>query len=202
MKRICIIYYSLHGHVAQLAEIMKSSIEDVGGIVDIYRLPETLSEDVLEKVFAAPKKAHPLLETYTVLEQYDGFLWGIPSRFGDFPPQWLHFWEVCGNPLFYRGSLHGKYVGIFVSTSSLGGGQESTIINALSIACHLGLLYVPLGYKHAQSILQATDEPRAGSAWGSGVLVGTDNARSATYWEKELASIQAQTFYNVIPDPK
>jgi len=73
----------MYGHVHKLAEAEAAGIKEAGGTCDLYQVPETLPEDVLGKMHAPPKDSH--IQTLTdpaVLEQYDGFLFGIPTRYG------------------------------------------------------------------------------------------------------------------------
>lgn len=79
----------MYGHIRQLAEAEKKGIEKAGGTVDLYQVEETLSADVLAKMHAPPKPNDvPVLSDPTTLLQYDAFLFGIPTRFGNFPAQW------------------------------------------------------------------------------------------------------------------
>lgn len=80
------------------------------------------------------------------LEEFDGILFGIPTRYGNFPAQFKTFWDKAGKQ-WASGSYWGKYAGMFVSTGGLGGGQESTCISTMSTLVHQGFIYVPLGYK-------------------------------------------------------
>ncbi|KAL9633852.1 MAG: hypothetical protein Q9164_004442, partial [Protoblastenia rupestris] len=68
--------------------------------------------------------------TADTLATYDAFLLGIPTRYGNFPAQWKVFWDSTGK-LWQTGGLWGKYCGLFVSTASLGGGQESTALASM-----------------------------------------------------------------------
>ena len=79
------------------------------------------------------------------MKEYDAFIIGVPTRYGNFPGQWKAFWDSTGQ-LWASGALAGKYAGIFVSTAAMGGGQESTALAAMSTFAHHGLIYVPLGY--------------------------------------------------------
>ena len=72
-------------------------------------------------------------------------MFGIPTRYGNYPAQFKAFWDATGS-LWAQGALAGKIAGIFVSTGTPGGGQESTAMNALSCLTHHGIIYVPLGY--------------------------------------------------------
>lgn len=75
--------YSTYGHIVKLAEAEAAGIRAAGGSVDIFQIPETLPKDVLAKLYAAPKSDYPVLSDPTDLEQYDAFLFGIPTRFGE-----------------------------------------------------------------------------------------------------------------------
>lgn len=86
MTKIAIIYYSMYGHVATMAEAVKKGVEAGGAECDIYQVAETLPEDVLGKMGAPPKKEHPII-TADKMTDYDGFLFGLSGRFGTFPGQ-------------------------------------------------------------------------------------------------------------------
>ncbi|CRK36828.1 hypothetical protein BN1708_020134, partial [Verticillium longisporum] len=70
-------------------------------------------------------------EDPSVLAEYDAFLLGIPTRYGNFPAQWKTFWDKTGKQ-WATGGFFGKLAGVFISTGTLGGGQESTAIASLS----------------------------------------------------------------------
>lgn len=107
--------------------------------------------------------------TPDILAQYDAFLFGIPTRYGNFSAQWKAFWDSTGQQ-WMAGAYWGKYAGVFVSTASPGGGQESTVIASLSTLAHHGIIYVPLGFKHTFSLLADLSEVRGGSPWGAGTF--------------------------------
>jgi NAD(P)H dehydrogenase (quinone) len=117
---------------------------------------------------APPKSSLPVI-TPGKLEQYDAFLFGIPTRYGNFPTQWKAFFDNTGKQ-WTQGAYWGKYVGVFVSTAAPGGGQESTVISAMSTLAHHGMIYVPLGYKTAFPILSDLEKVRGGSPWGAGTF--------------------------------
>lgn len=117
---------------------------------------------------APPKSDIPIAEPAT-LEQYDAILFGIPTRYGNFPAQWKAFWDKTSGQ-WAKGGYFQKYAGVFVSTGTPGGGQESTVIAAMSTLAHHGIIYVPLGYKNTFSLLADLSEVRGGSAWGAGTF--------------------------------
>jgi len=195
--RVAIIYYSMYGHIAKLAEREKKGIEAAGGKVDVFQIKETLPEEVLKKMWAAPKDASVPVVTPQDLTNYDAFLFGIPTRFGNYSAQWKTFIDELGQ-LWQQGALQGKYFGLFISTGTPGGGQESTAIAALSSWVHQGLVYVPLGYKNNFAQLANVNELRGGSPWGAGTFSGADGSRQPTPLELELAEIQGKVFYETV----
>lgn len=194
--RIAIVYYSMYGHIRQLAQAEKAGIEKAGGTCDFYQIEETLPKEVLQKMHAPTEQTgDAILTDPKVLEQYDAFLFGIPTRYGNFPAQWKAFWDKTGQQ-WQTGAYWGKYVGVFVSTATPGGGQESTVISAMSTLAHHGMIYVPLGYKTAFGQLANLDEVRGGTPWGAGTFASGDGSRQPSKLELEVATIQGESFYN------
>ncbi|KAI0410031.1 minor allergen Alt a 7 [Xylaria palmicola] len=196
--KIAIVYYSMYGHIAKLAEAEKAGIEKAGGTVDLYQIPETLSSDVLAKMHAPAQSADvPLLEDPATLEQYDAFLLGIPTRYGNFPAQWKTFWDKTGKQ-WATGGYYGKMAGLFISTASLGGGQESTAIAAMSTLTHHGIIYVPFGFAKAFGVMSDLSEVHGGGPWGAGTFASGDGSRQPTAKELELATVQGEEFYKTV----
>ncbi|GIJ91245.1 minor allergen Alt a 7 [Aspergillus pseudoviridinutans] len=196
VAKIAIVYYSLYGHIQKLAEAEQEGIIAAGGQADIYQIAETLPQDVLSKMHAPSKSLHPIIEPDQLLE-YDGVLFGIPTRFGNFPAQWRAFWDKTGR-IWTNGGYWGKYAGLFVSTGTQGGGQESTAIAAMSTLAHHGFIYVPLGYKTTFSILSNTDQLHGGSPWGAGSFAGADGSRQPTQLELDIAVAQGEAFFRAV----
>jgi NAD(P)H dehydrogenase (quinone) len=190
---VAIVIYSMYGHIAKLAEAEKKGIEAAGGRATIHQIAETLPQEVLDKMYAPPKPNYPILEPKD-LDRYDAVLYGVPTRFGNFPAQWKSFWDGTGQ-LWQQGKLYGKFGGVFVSTAGLGGGQESTVIATLSTLTHHGISFVPLGYAPAFQQLTNLTEVHGGSPWGAGTFAGTNGARQPSDLELEIAEIQGKTFY-------
>src|SRR2546426_266694 len=96
MTKIAIVYYSTYGHIAKMAESIKEGVESVEGVTaEIYQIAETLPEEVLTKMYAAPKKDHPIA-TPDVLKAADGILFGFPTRFGSMPAQVKALFDSTG----------------------------------------------------------------------------------------------------------
>ncbi|KAF3764622.1 flavo protein WrbA [Cryphonectria parasitica EP155] len=196
--KIAVVYYSMYGHVKTIAEAEIKGIEAAGGSADLFQIPETLSEEVLAKMHAPPKPTDvKTLTDPATLVEYDAFLLGIPTRYGNFPAQWKAFWDHTGAQ-WQTGAFAGKLAGLFISTASLGGGQESTAIAAMSTLAHHGIVYVPLGYSKTFAQLTNLSEVHGGSPWGAGTFAGPDGSRQPSALELEVAEIQGKAFYETV----
>ncbi|KAI0077588.1 1,4-benzoquinone reductase [Panus rudis PR-1116 ss-1] len=198
--KIAIIIYSLYGHIAKLAESVKAGVEQAGGSATIYQIAETLPESVLTAMHAPPKPNYPVINP-DQLPEFDGFIFGVPTRYGNFPAQWKTFWDQTGG-LWAKGALAGKYASIFVSTGTPGGGQETTISNAVSTLVHHGIIFVPLGYSTTFAQLSNLTEVHGGSPWGAGTFAGGDGSRQPSALESEVATLQGKLFQNTLAKVK
>lgn len=125
--RIFIVFYSMYGHVEGLARRMKRGVDSVEGVEGVlYRVPETLSDEILAKMLAPSKDdSIPEIESAAQLTEADGFLFGFPTRYGCMAAQMKAFFDSTGQ-LWREQRLAGKPAGFFVSTGTQGGGQETT----------------------------------------------------------------------------
>ncbi|CAN6331739.1 unnamed protein product [Urochloa humidicola] len=129
--KVYIVYYSTWGHVATLAEEIKKGAESVAGVEEtVWRVAETLPEEVLGKMHAPPKREdHPVI-TAQQLAEADGVLLGSPTRFGTMAAQMKAFLDSTGG-LWQAQALAGKPAGLFFTTGTQGGGQETTALTAV-----------------------------------------------------------------------
>jgi len=194
MVKIAIIYYSTYGHIRTLAESVKKGLESAGATVDILQLPETLPAEVLTKMGAPPKAADPVV-TVSMLPEYDGFLFGLSGRFGQYPAQFKSFWDSTGG-LWQSGALVGKPAGVFVSTGTQGGGQETIGLTLIPQLAHHGIIFVPLGYQDPRVF--SYEEAHGASPYGAGTLAGSDGSRQPSDLEKGVAETQGAKFAAVV----
>jgi len=184
--KVLVLYYSTWGHVRQMAVEIASGLKEAGCDVTIKQVPETLSEEILKKMYAVDQKSakdHPLAKV-DELPDYDGFMFGIPTRYGVMPAQWKAFLDATGS-LWQKGALVGKPVGIFFSTSTVAGGQETTALTTVTCLTHHGMLFVPMGYTTPD--LMNLTEVHGGSPYGAGTLSGPDGKRQPSDLEKRVA---------------
>jgi NAD(P)H dehydrogenase (quinone) len=172
----------MYGHVEKLAQEIKKGADSVEGVeATLWQVPETLSEEVLGKMYAAPKTDAPII-TPAELTKADGVIFGFPTRFGMMSAQFKAFFDSTGG-LWKNQSLAGKPAGIFFSTGSQGGGQETTALTAITQLVHHGMIFVPIGYTFGAGMFEM-DEIKGGSPYGAGTHAG-DGSRQPS--ELELA---------------
>ena len=163
----------------------------------LHRIAETLPKEVLEKMHAPAQDGSIPIITADKMKEYDAFLFGVPTRYGNYSAQWKTFIDTLGQ-LWFTGALYQKYFGMFVSTATMGGGQESTFIDGLSSWVHQGMIFVPLGYAKLFPQMSSFDEIRGGSPWGAGTYAAGDGSRQPTALELEIAETQGKEFYGVV----
>lgn len=195
-KKIMIIYYSMHGHTYTLAKEILKGITQVEGIIgELWRVPETLSEDVLKKMNVRHQDEEVPILTFDKMEEMttaDGFLFGMPTRYGMMPAQMKAMWDATGQ-YWVNGQFVGKPAGFFFSTSTLGGGQETTAFTAITQLAHHGMVYVPLGYTYGAQLFDL-EGVRGGSSYGAGTFAGPDNKRNPSDLELNIARHQGDYF--------
>ncbi|OEL26507.1 putative NAD(P)H dehydrogenase (quinone) FQR1-like 1 [Dichanthelium oligosanthes] len=172
---------------------MRKGADSVDGVeATVYRVPETLPEEVLGKMHAAPKREeHPVI-TARELAEADGVLLGFPTRFGMMAAQMKAFLDSTGG-LWQEQALAGKPAGLFFATGTQGGGQETTALTAVTQLAHHGMLYVPLGYSFGAGMF-GVDEVRGGSPYGAGTFAGADGSRTPSETELAMAEHQGKYF--------
>lgn len=116
----------MYGHVELLARRMKKGVDSIDGVEGIlYRVPETLSKEILEQMKVPHKGNEVPLISVDELVNADGFLFGFPTRFGSMAAQMKAFFDST-DELWIAQKLAGVPAGFFVSTGTQGGGQETT----------------------------------------------------------------------------
>jgi NAD(P)H dehydrogenase (quinone) len=104
----------------------------------------------------------------------DGIAWGTPTRYGNMSAQMKQFIDTTGG-LWVKGELEDKATGIFTSTASIHGGQETTILTALVPLINLGMVFVGTPYGQNPQLL--VTDGIGGSPYGPGTLAGNDGSR-------------------------
>jgi len=199
-KNIMIIFYSMYGHVEKLAREILNGVNSVAGLRgELWAVEETMPKDVLEKMGAAtvPKDINILTrDKIDQMKTADGFLFGMPTRFGAMPAQMKNFWDATGQ-LWQTGGLVNKPAGLFFSTATQGGGQETTAWTAITQLTHHGMLFVPVGYSFGSELFDINNL-RGGSPYGTGTYSGADGKRFPSELELRMAKHQGTYFANFV----
>jgi NAD(P)H dehydrogenase (quinone) len=191
--KVMIVFYSTYGHIYKMAEAIAEGAKTVAGAqVELRRVPETLPQEVLEKMGAADaQKAFSHLPQCTVddLTRADAVIFGTPTRFGNMCGQMRQFLDATGQ-LWANGSLVGKVGSVFTSTATQHGGQESTILTFHVTLLHHGFVVVGLPYAFQGQMRM--DEITGGSPYGASTIAGGDGSRMPSENELEAARFQGK----------
>ena len=160
-QEILVLYYSRHGATEALAREICHGVDSVDGAAARLRTVPPVSA-VTEAVEDAVPEDGPPFATRKDLKECAGLVMGSPTRFGNMAAPLKYFLDGTGSE-WLSGTLAGKPAGFFTSTSSLHGGQESTLLTMAVPLLHHGMLIVGLPY--TEPLLTATES--GGSPYGA-----------------------------------
>jgi len=150
---ILVLFDSKGGHVYELAKAIAEGIKKVEGMqVRMRRVKETTPLEIIRsneewsKFYDFKMKEIPEA-VLSDLDETDGLAMGCPTRYGNITPALGNFLESCG-PLWVSGALVNKVAGVFGSSGTMHGGNETTLISMMFPLMHLGYVIVPMGYTH------------------------------------------------------
>lgn len=189
--KVLIVYYSTYGHIHKMAEAVAAGVREVEGAeVEMRRVPETLSHEVIEKmgaVNAQQTMSHIPVCSVEDLISADAIIFGTPTRFGNMCGQMRQFLDATGK-LWAEGALIGKAGSVFTSSATQHGGQESTILSFHITLLHHGFVIVGLPYAFQGQM--RIDEITGGSPYGASTIAGGSGERMPS--ENELAAARFQ----------
>lgn len=176
---VLILYYSRHGATRQMAEQIARGVSQHGLEARVRTVPAVSA--VIEAVEnTIPDEGH-LYCSEDDLRYCSGLVLGSPTRFGNMAAAMKNFIDSTSN-LWLSGSLIDKPAAVFTSSSSLHGGQESTLLSMQLPLMHHGMLIV--GIPYSESELMTTDA--GGTPYGASHLAGADSQNALTEQEKAL----------------
>ena len=191
--KIQIVFYSMYGHVHQLAEAVAAGAGEVPGVeVGLFQVPELVSEEALERTGAKAARAafaHIPIARPEQLAEADAILFGTPTRFGNMCAQMRNFLDQTGG-LWAKGALIGKVGSVFASTGTQHGGQETTITSFHTTLLHHGMVIVGVPYSEARLTTMA--EVTGGTPYGATTLAAADGSRRPSENELEIARFQGR----------
>lgn len=197
MARILVLYYSSYGHLAQMADAVAQGVRAAGHEADVRRVAETAPAEVAAAAGFRADDSHPVIEGPGTLAEYDGVVFGSPTRFGRMASQMAAFLDTCGG-VWFTGGLVGKVGAVFTSTASQHSGQETTLFSLITNLLHFGMTIVGLDYGFGGQ--NGVDEVKGGAPYGATTIAGPDGSRQpsgveldgARYLGKRVAETAAK----------
>jgi NAD(P)H dehydrogenase (quinone) len=189
--KVLIVFYSLYGHIYKMAEAIMEGADSVEKIeAELYRVPETLPEEVLKKMgaleFQKSLSNIPVIKADDLISA-DAIVFGTPTRFGNMCGQMRQFLDSTGQ-LWANGALVGKVGSVFTSSATQHGGQETTILTFHITLLHHGMIIVGLPYSFQGQM--RIDEVTGGSPYGASTIAGGKGERMPSTNELEAARFQ------------
>lgn len=190
--RILVAYYSLYGHMLEMAHAVADGAREVPG-TDV-RLRRIQEFPEVEKIIDGNDYMRQVRDrqrdipvcTVDDLREADGCLFGSPTRFGNMTAQMKRLFDSAGS-LWMKGELEGKPAGVFTSTASTHGGQETTLLTMMVPLLHLGMLIVGVPYSYEGMI---HTDARGGTPYGATTIAGGMGELQPKPEDLQLARLQ------------
>jgi NAD(P)H dehydrogenase (quinone) len=179
-KEILVLYYSQHGAVRQMAQLIARGIEQVPGARARLRTVAKVSTTCEATTPAIPDSGAPYVALHD-LEECVAIALGSPTRFGNMAAPMKYFWDGTG-ALWMKHALVGKPAAVFTSSGSMHGGQESTLLTMMIPLLHHGMMIVGLPYSEPE--LNTTQQ--GGTPYGASHVAGLANDQAISEAEKRL----------------
>jgi NAD(P)H dehydrogenase (quinone) len=181
MTEVLVLYYSRKGSTAELARQVCRGIESVVGVTSKLRTVPSVSAESEDPAKPIPPTGPPYA-SLDDLSHADGLILGSPTRFGNMAAPLKYFLD-CTSSLWLSGALAGKPAGVFTSTQSMHGGQETTLLSMMMPLIHHGMYLVGIPYTE-----RSLNETRSGgSPYGASHVAGLQDDPTLADHEKTLA---------------
>ncbi len=179
-KEILVLYYSPGGTTAEMANVIARGVESVEGMQARLRTVPAVSDNT-EQVTAQIPEQGALYASNNDLIECDGLILGCPTHFGNMPAAMKYFIDNT-SALWMSGKLAGKPAGIFSASTSMHGGQESTLLSMMLPLLHHGMLIVGLPYTETALLETKT----GGTPYGATRLTDSIETSPLSKDEKKL----------------
>jgi len=180
MSEVLVLYYSLHGATAEMANLVARGVEKVAGMNAKIRTVPPVSANCEAIAPAVPDQGAPYAELAD-LENCAGLILGSPTRYGNMAAALKYFIDGTSSQ-WLSGALAGKPASFFTSTSSLHGGQETTLLSMMLPLMHHGMIISGLPYSEPALLTTRT----GGTPYGASHLAGVDSDMPISEDEKAL----------------
>jgi NAD(P)H dehydrogenase (quinone) len=186
MGEVLVLYYSRYGATAEMARQIARGVEEVAGMQARLRTVPAVSTVCEASEPDIPDSGAPYVSEDD-LSQCDGLILGSPTRFGNMAAPMKYFLDTTSR-LWMSGSLIGKPAGVFTSTSSLHGGQETTLLSMMLPLLHHGMVLTGIPYSETNLLHTRS----GGTPYGASHLAGTDSKLPLTEEEKQICRTQGR----------
>jgi NAD(P)H dehydrogenase (quinone) len=173
--KVLIVYHSVYGHIQAVAKAVQEGAQEVAGIEVILRrvreFPEYVQHMEQEKGYAYQVYQSQLGVPECSLDDLraaDAVIFGSPTRYGNMTAQMKALIDSTAQ-LWLTGAMEGKPAGVFTSTASTHGGQETTLLTMMVPLLHLGMLIVGIPYSTPGMI---HTDARGGTPYGASTIAG------------------------------
>jgi len=180
MTEILVLYYSAHGNVRSMAQLIARGVNQVSGASARLRTVPPVAPRTRQTEPPVPDEGAPYVELAD-LEQCAGLVLGSPTRFGNMAAPLKYFLDTTG-ALWAKGALVGKPAAVFTSTASLHGGQETTLTSMMLPLLHHGMLIVGLPY----TLAEVNHTASGGTPYGASHWAGPTDDKPLTDDERAL----------------
>jgi NAD(P)H dehydrogenase (quinone) len=179
MTEILVLYYSAHGSVREMAQLVARGVNQTGAVARLRSVPPVAPRTQVAEP-SVPEDGAPYVELAD-LEQCAALALGSPTRFGNMAAPLKYFLDTTG-ALWAKGALVGKPAAVFTSTASLHGGQETTLTSMMTPLLHHGMLILGLPYTLTEVNLTAS----GGTPYGASHWAGPADDKPLTDDERSL----------------
>lgn len=188
---ILVLYYSRGGTTAKMAQTIAQGVELVSGIEARIRTVPAISANCEATESSIPNEG-AIYCSEDDLKHCSGLVMGSPTRFGNMAAPLKYFIDNTSN-LWMTGKLVNKPAGVFTATSSLHGGQETTLMSMALPLIHHGMLYC--GIPYTESSLLHTES--GGTPYGASHWSGNEGERPLSEHEVKLCQAQGQRIASI-----
>jgi NAD(P)H dehydrogenase (quinone) len=188
LAKVLVLYYSSYGHIERMAQAEAQGARSAGAEVQMKRVPELVPHKVALAANYKVEQVAPVAQIEDLVD-YDGIIFGTPTRFGNMAAQMKNFIDQAGG-LWAKDRLVGKVGSVFTATASQHGGQEATILSFHIVLLHLGFIVVGLPYSFKGQL--GIKELHGATPYGATTIVGADGARMPSGLELEAAHYQGR----------
>ncbi len=187
--KVLVVYYSMYGHTYRMAQAAGEGVQSVDGAELVLRRVQEL--EIVDKIIdnnEAARKVRDQQKDVPVcslddLREADGLIFGSPTRYGNMTAQMKQLIDSTAD-LWMNGQLEGKPAGVFTSTASTHGGQETTLLTMMAPLIHLGMIIVGVPYSIPGMI---HTEARGGTPYGPSTIAGPQGELQPTAEDLAIA---------------